>query len=256
MMKGNLARWQANTSRHRKAVVRNRIYSERRSFPGALFDIPVAPPDATKLRALRVEAKGPTAKVVYFGKVDFGVGGAPTSNLLVMAFTNEQGRWKYDGAEFVNLSALPDVRKALAAGDLSYVKTADFAPSGVVPPVPFELRGPAKYITKVYVYCPGREVQVMINKISRHKFQNTKAAEIVVGGARDGLNEIQFTAKRLPGSEGIEPMAIRVYLLSQVPGTKPITAFEYNVPEKGKVKGAGSADFNVTPEISRKILGR
>ena len=256
MISKNLGQWQANTSRLRQVTVKNRIHSERRGFPGALFDLPVAPPDLAGLKALRVEAKGVTAKAVYFGKIDWGVGGAPTNNLLILDFINERGRWKYNGAEFVNLSALPDVRKKLEGGDPSYVNSADFAPSGSVRPTPYELRGPVRYIAKVYVYCPGREVEVMVNKISRHKFQNTKMAEVVIGGGKDGSNEVQYAIKRLPGSEGTEPMAIRVYLLSEVQGVKPITVFNYEVKEKGAVKANGSAYFNLTAEIAKKLLGR
>ena len=54
-----------------------------------------------------------------------------------------------------------------------------------------------KYIAKTYVYCPGREVRVMVNGVSRHLYQNTKASEVIIGGARDGLNEVQFTTRNL-----------------------------------------------------------
>lgn len=255
MTSKNLGQWQRYTSRFRQVTVKNRIHSERRPFPATLFRLPVAPPDVARLKALRVESKGATAKAVYFGKVDFGVGGKPTNNLLVMDFINEGG-WRYNGAEFVNLSGLPDVRKKIESGDLSYVMTADFAPSGEVPPVPYALRGPVRHLAKVYVYCPGREVQVMVNKISRHKFQNTKMAEIVVGGGRPGSNEVQFAIKRLPGSEGTEPLAVRVYLLSEVPGVKPETVFNYEVKEKGSVKSNGTEYFNLTPELIKKLSGR
>lgn len=256
MMTKDTRRWQVYTSQRRQTAVRNQIYSERRAFPGAVFQLPVAPPDTRGLKALRAQAKGTTAKAVYFGKIDFGVGGKPTDNLLVLNFVSESGTWKYDGAEFVNLSALPDVRKQLQSGNSSFVATAEFGPSGRVEPAPIPLQGPVKYIAKTYVYCPGREVNLQINKISRHKFQNTKAAEVVIGGARDGLNEIQFSVKRLPGSEGIEPMTIRVYLMSEVRGVQPINVFEYEVKEKEVPKGSGTSRFNVTPEVVQKLMGR
>lgn len=256
MMSKDSRRWQAYTSQRRQTTVRNQIYSERRAFPSALFQLPVAPPNTRGLKALRAQAKGATAKAVYFGKIDFGVGGKPTDNLLVLNFVLERGAWKYDGAEFVNLSALPDVRKQLLAGQNTFVTTAEFGPSGRVGPTPIPLRGPVKYIAKTYVYCPGREVNLQINKISRHRFQNTKAAEVVIGGAKDGLNEVQFSVKRLPGSEGTEPMAIRIYLMSEVQGVKPIKAFEYEVKEKQVPKGSGTSRFNVDPKIVQKLMGR
>ncbi|NNM29562.1 MAG: hypothetical protein HKO57_08570 [Akkermansiaceae bacterium] len=256
MVRKSGAAWKAHTSARRQAEVRNRILSERAAFPGAVFEIPAAPPALAGLRALQVTAKGATAKAVYFGKVDFGVGASPPDNLLVLSFVNERGGWKYDGAEFINLAAMPDVRAKLRSGDISPLKTPEFLPSGQPAPVPIQVQGPAKYISKVYVYCPGREVQVMVNKISRHTFANTKEAEVVIGGARDGANEIQFTVKALPGSEGNEPMTIRVYLFSEIQGVNPVKAFEYQVAEGGKPKAFDTRNFQVTPAIVAKLRGK
>ena len=65
----------------------------------------------------------------------------------------------------------------------------------------FSIRGPAKYIAKAYVYCPGREVRLLVNNISSHLFQNTKRAEVVIGGAKDGVNEMQFSIKDIEGGD-------------------------------------------------------
>lgn len=254
MISKNLGGWQATTSRRRQVVVKNQIYSERGAFPAALFAIPVAPPELGGLKALQLKVKGPTAKLVCFGRVDFGVGGDPTDNLLVLDFVNDGG-WKYDGAEFVNISALEGVRKQLQEGDLKFLASADFEPSGALAPVPIAVNGPVKYIAKAYAYCPGREVQLQINKISRHLFQNTKEAEVVTGGAKDGANEVQFLIKSLPGSVGTEPMVVRVYVLSEVQGVKPIKVFEYEVKEKESPKGSGTMMFQVTPEVVKELMG-
>ncbi len=132
------------------------------------------------------------------------MGGDPTDNLLVLSFVKGGGGWLYDRADFVNLAALPAVRKELAAGDLKYLKeTPEAQPSGEVPPTPIAAQ-PAKYVAKVYVFCPGREVKVQINKISRHRFANAKEAEIVIGGAVDGSNEVQYSVKKLDGGTGKE----------------------------------------------------
>lgn len=256
MVTKNLAQWQANTSRRRQVVVKNRIYSERASFPAALFALPVAPPDIRTLKILQVKVKGVTAKVVYFGRVDFGVGGAPTDNLLVVDFVNETGRWKYDNAEFVNISALKGVREQLQAGNLKFLASADFEPSGKLAPTPIAVNGPVKYIAKTYVYCPGREVQLQINRISRHLFQNTKEAEVVSGGAKDGKNEVQFAIKSLPGSTGTEPLAVRVYLFSEIQGVKPLMILDYEVKEKEKPKANGTLSFTVGPKEAAAVKGR
>jgi hypothetical protein len=248
--------WQRITAPHRRIEVKNRIVSERKPFPATVFALPAPPPTLAGLKFLAAKAQGPTAKAAYFGKIDFGVGGAPTENLLVLSFIRGAGGWLYDRADFVNLGALPEVRRELAAGNLNYLKeTPEAQPSGVVPPTPIEC-ATAKYIAKVYVFCPGREVQVQVNKISRHRFANAKEAEIVIGGAVDGPNEVQFTTRKLDGGTGKEAMTIRVYLMSQTPGVQPIKAFEYQVAENGVVKPVGTESFIVDAAMVAKLGGR
>jgi len=125
----------------------------------------------------------------------------------------------------------------------------------VVPPTPIEV-GTAKYIAKVYVFCPGREVQVQVNKISRHRFANAKESEVVIGGAKDGPNEVQFSVKRLEGSTGNEALTIRVYLMSQVAGVNPVKVYEYQIAEEGKPEPFGSANFVVDAVTVAKLEGK
>lgn len=248
--------WMAATADHRRVEVKNRIVSEKLPFPGAVFDLPTPPPSITGLKFLDAKQNGATAKSAYFGKIDFGVGGAPTENLIVLSFVHGSRGWLYDRADYVNLVALPEVRKELAAGDLRYLKeTPEARPSGTVPPTPIEV-GPAKIIAKVYVFCPGREVQVQVNKISRHRFANAKEAEIVIGGAVEGTNEVQFSTKKLEGATGKEAMTIRVYLMSEVQGVQPIKAFEYQVLEGEAVKPFGTSTFAVDAATISKLAGK
>lgn len=256
MVKKDAAAWQKSTAEHRRIEVKNRIVSEKRAFPAAVFQLPAPPPAISGLKFLEAKQNGPTAKASYFGKIDFGVGGEPSDNLLVLSFVRGGAGWLYDRADFVNLSALPAVRKELAAGDLKYLKeTPEAHPSGVVPPTPIEVRG-AKHIAKVYVFCPGREVQVQVNKISRHRFANAKEAEIVIGGAVDGPNEVQFSTKKLEGGTGKEALSIRVYLMSEVAGVMPIKAFEYQVKEDAAVNPFGTESFIVDAATIAKLAGK
>lgn len=250
------ATWQRVTAEHRRVEVRNRIVSEKRAFPAAVFDLPAPPPLLAGLKFLEAKQNGATAKSAYFGKIDFGVGGEPTDNLLVLSFVRGAGGWLYDKADFVNLAALPDVRAELAAGDLSYLRGVPEAqPSGVVPPTPIAAN-PATTIAKAYVFCPGREVQLQVNKISRHRFANAKEAEIVIGGARPGLNEVQYAIRKLEGGTGEEAMVIRIYLLSETPGVKPLKAFEYLVPEKGATEAFGTGTFVFDAAMAAKLIGK
>ena len=253
IMTQSAARWGQTTSTRRKVEMRNRIFSERRPFPGSLFALPTAPPDLRGLTPVRMETKGPTAKAVYFGKVDFGVGGQPTDNLLVLSFVQESG-WKYDGADYINLMALPEVRDALAKKDYSSLNKPEFRPDGAAPSVPaIQLNGPVPYIAKVYCFSPGREVTVQVNRRSRHVVANNKAAEVVIGGANPGVNQVEYSIKSLPGSTGDEPLAIRVYLMSEKVGVKVPAVFEYLVPEGGSVKKSGQGTFNLDDALASKL---
>ncbi|MBK1832638.1 hypothetical protein [Roseibacillus ishigakijimensis] len=253
MVKKDARRWSQTTSTRRQVEIRNRIFSERKPFPAAVFALPAAPPDLRGLTPARFKVRGPTAKAVYFGRIDFGVGGAPTDNLLVLSFVQEDG-WKYDGADFINLMVLPEVRAALAKGDYSVVDKAEFDPSGAPPTRPaIQLTGPVPYIAKVYCYCPGREVTVQVNRRSRHTVANTKTAEVVIGGANPGENQVEFTVKDLPGGTGQEPLAIRVYLMSEKPGVRLPAVFEYLVPEGGTVRRAGQDTFTLDAAVASQL---
>ena len=246
--------WDAITASHRKMEVRNRLVSEKRTFPAAVFEVPVPPPSLQGLKLMHLSKKGLTAKAGYYGPVNFGVGGDPPKNVLVLSFVGEGGHWKYDRADFVNLTALEDVRDELDAGDTSYFKeTPECQATGVVPQVPLPMPG-AKYIAKVYVFCPGREVEVHVNGISQHTFKNAKEAEIILGGARDGENRVLFKTKNLEGGTGKEAIAIRVYLLSQIQGQKPIIAYEYVAQEGEPVEVFAKDKFTVDADTAKLLI--
>lgn len=246
--------WQRFTSIPRRISVRNRIYSERRPFPQAVFELPAAPPSLTGLKALRVRVKGLTAKAVYFGKVNFSVPGkAPTDNLYLISYQKEGPDWKYNGAEFINLSALPEVRKDLRAGKLDFVDTPDFKPTGILEKAPTALKGPVNYIAKTYVFCPGREVKLKVNGRSDHLFQNTKDAEVVIGGAFPGENRVQYSVKDIPGGDPKAPLTIRIYLMSEIKGQQPIKVMQYQVEDGAKPKNSGTVRFQVSPEMIRRL---
>ncbi len=248
--------WQQVTAGHTQMEVRNRLVSEKVPFPAGVFRLPAPPPAITGLKFLEAKQNGATAKASYFGKVDFGIGGSPSDNLLVLSFVRGRAGWLYDKADFVNLMELPTVEKELAAGDLKYLReTPETQPSGKVPVTPMPARA-AKYVAKVYVFCPGREVRVQINKISQHRFANAKEAEVVIGGAVDGPNEVQFTTRKLEGATGKEALTIRVYLRSEVEGVNPLKVFQYQIDEGGVVKPFASETFNVDAATAARIMGR
>ncbi|MEO7098781.1 MAG: hypothetical protein ABI162_05430 [Luteolibacter sp.] len=256
MIRKDPSAWQRVTAEFRRVEVRNRIVSEKLPFPASVFDLPAPPPGIQGLKFLEAKQNGAIAKASYFGKIDFGVGGEPSDNLLVLSFVHGSAGWLYDRADYVNLTALPEVRKELTAGNLKYLKeTPEAQPSGSVPITPIAAN-PAKYVAKVYVFCPGREVQVQVNKISHHRFANAKEAEVVIGGAVDGSNEVQYTVKKLQGGTGKEVMTIRVYLMSSIPGEKPVKTFEYQIAAGEAPKPFGSGSFVVDAATLAKLSAK
>ncbi len=252
MIQKNATAWRNTTSQIKQTKFRNRLWSERRRFPDGVFTIPIVMPDVTTLKPVRVTAKGRTAKAVYFGKVDFGVGGKPTDNLMVISFLKESNGWKYHDSEFVNLNGIPDIRKEIQQGKLDYLQQPDFEASGILEKAPRAIKGPAPFIAKAYVFCPGREVKLLVNKFSDHLFQNTKEAEIVIGGAHLGVNEVQYAVKDLPGGKPTA-FTIRIYLFSQKPGQKPLKAVEYQFKDGTTPKANGTLRFTLTKEMAAKL---
>ena len=256
MIRRDASIWQRVTAEHRRVEVRNRIVSEKKPFPATVFDLPAPPPSLEGLQFLEAKQNGATAKASYFGKIDFAVGGEPTENLLVLSFVKGSGGWLYDRADYINLVALTAVRKELATGNLKYLsETPEAQPTGKIPSTPIAAQ-PAKHVAKVYVFCPGREVQVQVNKISHHRFANAKEAEIVIGGALDGQNEVQYAVKKIEGGTGKEVMTIRVYLMSEVAGEKPIKAFEYQIAAGEAPKSSGTGNFTVDAATTAKLVGK
>ena len=99
-------------------------------------------------------------------------------------------------------------------------------------------------------------MKATINKISEHRFQNDKRAEVVIGGAKDGVNEIKLSIKDLPGSKGGDAMTVRVDLMSEVKGVKPVKVYEYQVSSGAKVLASQTAHFRITPEVEQQLSGR
>jgi len=121
--------WDAIMASERKKEVKNRIYSEKFGFPSRIFQAPFNPPSIKDLKMLQAKESGDFAKAVFFGKVDFNVGGAPTENLLVVSYHKQANFWRFVKGEYVNLASLPSVRKQLLSGDYSYLGHADFNPA-------------------------------------------------------------------------------------------------------------------------------
>ncbi len=247
MIRGNYDGWRATTSAYRQVKVRNLAVSERRPWPATLFHQPMEPPALSTLMYVGCVVDGPTAAATYYGKVDMGLGEAPkSSNALVLLFTKERGKWMYDQSRFFNLSRLPAVKDRLQRGDATVLMEQDgFQPTGKIPPTPPLCPAP-RYIAKILVDCPGRVVKANVNNISAHEFENTRQAEVISGGVRDGYNTmtLNFTDSKLGEKGGV---LVEVYIMPETPGFLPARVYSGFTPPKQQPQ-SGPVMFSVTPE--------
>lgn len=253
MLRESYEGWRDNTSAYRQMKVRNMAISEKREFPASLFKHQFVVPSLMPLKYVGIVIKGPTAAVTYYGKLAWGPEQKQADNALVLLFTQEKGGWKYDQARFFNLEKLPDVRERLNNRDKTVLLEQDgFQPLGVIPPVAKPCPVP-KYIAQVFTDGPGRKVDITVNGISTHNFENERIAEIISGGLKDGANTITIHATPLPNPEVKGPLLVEVYIMPEVQGDVPGKAFSVTIPEEKQEAFTQTQTFTVTPEILQKM---
>ncbi|MBX7210006.1 MAG: hypothetical protein K1X78_16935 [Verrucomicrobiaceae bacterium] len=201
----NMDAWKRSTSTYRQVVTRNLIISGGQTYPDSIFEIPIQPPEITRLRLLECEQHGPTAHLVYFGKVDLGLDAEVIpENVIVLKFFNEKGAWKFDSNRLMNLSQSPEVRSALQNGlKPDFLDDPAFTPSGVVPATPPECRKP-QYVSALQIQCFGYELRASIGGYDYGPLADTMEQQLIIGGLVLGRNDLTLKIKPLPVPEGAE----------------------------------------------------
>ncbi|MDB6139502.1 MAG: hypothetical protein JWO94_2574 [Verrucomicrobiaceae bacterium] len=226
----SLDAWKRSTSTYRQVVSRNLIISQGQAYPDALFDLPVAPPDVFKLKLLEAEAVGPTAHLIYFGKVDLGLGVGPDqipNNLLALKFFNENGAWKFDSSKFINLNDSPDIREACENGRPEFLKHAPFNPPGVLPAIPKPCGKPDK-VAALRIEAMGYEVTAHINGFDYPTVIDNATQEVIIGGLAHGDNDLTLNLKALPVPDGEERVLnVQALMVTRDPKHPMIKVFDW-----------------------------
>ncbi len=226
----SLEDWKRNTTNYRQVVSHNLIISQGQPYPEALFDLPVAPPDVFKLKLLEVEAVGPTAHLIYYGKVDLGLGVAADkipNNLLALKFFNENGQWKFDSSKFINLNDSPEIRTACESGNPEFVKHPPFNPPGVLPAVPKPCGKPDK-IGALRIEAMGYEVTAHINRFDYPTVIDNATQEVIIGGLSVGDNDLTLDIKALPVPEGEgRVLNVQAMMLGRDPKKPMLKVFDW-----------------------------
>lgn len=194
----NMDAWRRSTALYRQVVTRNLIISGGQTYPDSIFEIPIQPPDITRLRLLECEARGPTAHLVYFGKVDLGLDTEEIpDNVIVLKFFNEKGEWKFDSNKLMNLAGAPEVRAALKNGEADFLGEPAFTPSGIVPATPAECRKP-QYIAALQIRSYGYETRASMAGFNYPAVADSAEQQIIIGGLNWGKNDLSLQIKPLP----------------------------------------------------------
>lgn len=200
----NMDAWKRSTSLFRQVVTRNLIVSGGQPYPDSIFEIPIQPPEITKLRMLECEANGNTAHLVYFGKIDLGLDAEKIpDNLLILKFFREGQSWKFDTTRFINLEEVPDIRAGLQNGSADFLNEPAFTPSGIVPPVPAECRKPP-YMAALQMQSYGYETKAQINGFDYPPVTDNSEQQLIIGGLAWGKNDLKLSIKAIPIPEGEE----------------------------------------------------
>jgi hypothetical protein len=200
----DLAEWKRVTATSRQALTRNLIVSQKQPFPDSLFTLPLRPPETNTLRLVKTETKGPTANLVFFGKVDLGISEASevTENLLVLKFIKEGDRWKFDTTRVINLSGAPDIRAELKNnGTSAFLNESELTPTGIVPstPPPCSMRD---HIGVLEITSIGYATEAKVNGFEAATVTDNIEQHLIIGGLKTGDNALVLKIKPTPIPEG------------------------------------------------------
>lgn len=242
---GNEVAWRRSTTESRVRKVHNLVISQRGQFPQDYFREAQSMPMLENFVYVGsiASCQGNTLAATYMGRMQLG-DDKPQDCAFVILLVNEQGKWKVDQTRLFSLQKIPGVKKRLQARDISVLLEQDgFHPYRELPKLPPYCNQP-ELIGKIFVDCPGRDVDVKINGVSLHEFQDERRADVISGGLKRGGNTISYTIRDEVGKPR-PSLAIGLFVMPETPGNTPICVFDHILDETDDSTG-GSFSFNIT----------
>ena len=210
--------WLKQTSRYRQMWLRNQIVSQQLPWPRAVFNLALKPPPFGGLKMVDATSVGDTARLTYYGKIDFGIPGeAAPDNALILWFLKEGSEWKYNTIQYANFNNDPDLKMKVAGGDVTFLQSQDFQISGKYPELPKACEEPYQ-VARLAVASVGYKTTVSINDSNEETFDQIAGAPYIMGGLRKGPNKISINAK--PAS-GMDPARAQVSVEVVIPTGNP-----------------------------------
>ena len=248
VQRGDEHAWRSSTTSSRQMRVRNLILSSKGEFPRDFFKSAQSAPPLENFRYVGAISAcgGKTLAATYVGKMQLG-DSAAKQNAFVLEFVLEGNKWKLDQTRFFDLSRLPEVLKRLQSRDLAVLREQDgFHPYLSIPAVPPACHTP-ELIGKVFVDCPGRVIEMRINGISLHEFDDERRADIISGGLKRGANTITYTVSNSNNSSDRPSMGIGIFVMPETPGNHPVCVFDHVLDADGNAQG-GTITFNISAQ--------
>jgi len=237
--------WAASLSTYRQVMTRNQIISQRKPFPASVFAVPVEPPPIEGLRLLEAQAVGPTAHLLYFGKINMG--GPPAEipdNILMLKFFGENGAWKFDSSRLLKLSEQPEMRAQLQKGGApDFLDHPQFTPPGKLPPVP-PLCNVPEHVTGCTIQSHGYETKMTLNGFDYPALLDQSEKILVIGGLNNGANTLQLSVKPTDVPKDAERLLqVDLYIAPAKPGDAGVRVFHFE-----------SKDPNLPPTLTLPVV--
>jgi hypothetical protein len=247
--------WAAAITTYRQVVTRNLIVSQKKNFPGAVFEVPVQPPEITGLRLLEAESAGETAHLLLFGKVDMG--GDPAlipESVFMLKFFQERGGWKFDSSKLLRLNDQPEIARQIKDGGRpEFLDWPDFTPPGKAPAVP-KLCAPPEHMAGCTFQTFGYETKLRINGHDYPAMTDHAEKLFVIGGLRTGANELVLEVRPVeipPGEQRL--LRLDFFVLSGREDKPPVRVYHYE-DRQGGLTGTLRLPLTLTAEILDKGL--
>ncbi len=235
MVQKDISRWAAVTSRYRQMCLRNQVVSLKQPWPRAVFQSFFRPPDLSRLEYIDASASGAAARLVYFGRVDFGFveGEITPENPLMLHYLNEDGAWKFNTLQYVNLGNDENLKREIRAGGKTWLQREDFRLDSTPPEMPRPCPEPYQVAT-ISVLAAGCRAEIEVNGgPHRETVENTTADHIIIGGLRKGANKITIRPLLSPvGQPGPPRLEIMVLARTGNPTRPTARLLNWKIPDE------------------------
>ncbi len=252
MLKRDLASWGKLTARSRQMMVRNLIVSQKREWPRSLFALAILPPELQNISLAGTQQLGDQARLVYHGRIDFGIDDprTPPAAVMVVDFVREAAEWKFFGSRYYNFRDAPAEAAKVERGDLSFLSQPDMALTGRAPAVPKPCPAP-DFSGQVRVASFGYTTHLTLGDHHHSTVSGKSNTEVVIGGLRRGINAMTLRVTPLADVKP-EDRSLEVSVYAMTPHLRKPASRVFHFQPNNPVAENHSLNVVVGPSTMRE----